>query len=973
MGNSIRKNIELVVIKIQTISSKIKSKYDINLTDENVLNILKYYNINDKITDKKLTELIDDSYKILEYKQKIHRYLKDNNLKINDVSFNKIYEAFNSTKNEEYALYRAYLYKKYLPEKLKNLDCTTSKINFKNLFINKLFILEKGNDKYSDNDLCKILSKHTENEIVEILKLNENKENEENDNEDLNEENNKEKKKKEKSDKEHDDDEEEPLKKCGPRNSKKNPAYTRDELIKILKDNMKELNLKSGQISKMTKIDMCKYLKKVNINIEIDEKKKDKVDKEIDNLLNGKKGKKGKKENKDEENKDKDKYEENNEEDKDENKKEEKYEKYEKDEDDQDEDYDEDMKRIREAIKKKEEEIKKKEEEIKKKIIKKKEEEIKKKEGKEIEKKEEKKKKQEEEEEEEDDEKKKKPINVKLDEIDKKIINTCYIPLNKDVTLKDYQIRVAQHMLKHRGLLAIHGTGTGKTLTAVASMNCIMRNYPNMNVIIITPTSLISNFKKEIKKFGIDIEKKPYKNRINFYSFKQFVLDIHNNKHDFQICKDNFVIIDEAHNLRNLKNVKEHSSNINAKSAKTRSGISAATILQCVKSASKILLLTATPMQNRISDIDSLIAMIDGTDIVPTPKDYTLKNIEHKFKCKISINPGNKTNNDYPIRIDVPIEETKFIMDQDYYMKYLNYQLVTEEAFERYGVISNVFYNAVRRAALSLDDINSPKVVWTFSKIMDEYNHNRKSVIYTSWKESGVFVVRQLLDANKIPYAMITGDLSVKQRDEQRDAFNNDKVKILIITRAGGEGLDLKGTNNIILMEPNWNKETDEQIIGRGIRYKSHSHLPENLRYTKVYKLYMYKPEKKHSIDKLPGADEILYKMSYEIKDIEISEFMRLLERYSIENNNCDCCPIQKRTDQPSISDEYFFDIYKMYKSNKKKEAKEKVVYKPRLSDTTYLYGASNKPTKSRSNSIKESKPEETTKSKLLSKIKSRK
>jgi len=136
MGNSIRKNIELVVIKIQTISSKIKSKYDINLTDENVLNILKYYNINDKITDKKLTELIDDSYKILEYKQKIHRYLKDNNLKINDVSFNKIYEAFNSTKNEEYALYRAYLYKKYLPEKLKNLDCTTSKINFKNLFIN---------------------------------------------------------------------------------------------------------------------------------------------------------------------------------------------------------------------------------------------------------------------------------------------------------------------------------------------------------------------------------------------------------------------------------------------------------------------------------------------------------------------------------------------------------------------------------------------------------------------------------------------------------------------------------------------------------------------------------------------------------------------------------------------------------------------------------------------------------------------
>ena len=500
-------------------------------------------------------------------------------------------------------------------------------------------------------------------------------------------------------------------------------------------------------------------------------------------------------------------------------------------------------------------------------------------------------------------------------------------------------------MLKHRGLLAIHGTGTGKTLTAVASMNCIMKNYPNMNVIIITPTSLISNFKKEMKKFGLNIDKPELRNRIKFYSFKEFVIDIHTNQKNFNICKESFVIIDEAHNLRNLESKKEGSDL--SKLKKSPPGINAATILQCIKSASKVLLLTATPLQNRISDIDSLIAMIDGTDVEHLPEGYNNYDIEKKFKCKISINPGNKKGSDYPIRIDKPKEETTFIMSPDYYKSYYDVQEQTGKSFEKYGEKSNMFYNIVRRAALSLDDEKSPKVQWTFNKVKEEYDNNKKSVIYTAWKESGVFKVRKLLDMAKIPYGMITGELTKNQRDIMRDAFNNDKIKILIITRAGGEGLDLKGTNNIILMEPNWNKETDEQIIGRGIRYKSHSHLPENLRYTNVYKLYMNKPNIKFKEDKLPSADEILYKISYEKKEPIITEFIKLLENYSIEKVNCDKCCTVKKLNNKSITDSEFFEYYKLKKSDKKdkdkkeidKDKKSKKEYKP-PSDTeeTYLY-----------------------------------
>ena len=81
-------------------------------------------------------------------------------------------------------------------------------------------------------------------------------------------------------------------------------------------------------------------------------------------------------------------------------------------------------------------------------------------------------------------------------------------------------------MLKHRGLIAIHGTGKGKTLTAVASMNCVLKNFPNMDIIIITPTLLIGNFKKELIKFGLDINIPELKNKIKFFTFTQFMLNI---------------------------------------------------------------------------------------------------------------------------------------------------------------------------------------------------------------------------------------------------------------------------------------------------------------------------------------------------------------------------------------------------------------------------------------------------------------
>ena len=90
-------------------------------------------------------------------------------------------------------------------------------------------------------------------------------------------------------------------------------------------------------------------------------------------------------------------------------------------------------------------------------------------------------------------------------------------------------------------------------------------------------------------------------------------------------------------------------------------------------------------------------------------------------------------------------------------------------------------------------------------------------------------------------YAVWSSDVSMDKREEikavfnQKDNQNGSKLRILIISPSGKEGLSLYNVKQIHILEPYWNMKRIEQIIGRGVRYCSHKHLPENTRNVKVY------------------------------------------------------------------------------------------------------------------------------------------
>jgi hypothetical protein len=76
-------------------------------------------------------------------------------------------------------------------------------------------------------------------------------------------------------------------------------------------------------------------------------------------------------------------------------------------------------------------------------------------------------------------------------------------------------------------------------------------------------------------------------------------------------------------------------------------------------------------------------------------------------------------------------------------------------------------------------------------------------------------------------------------REQLQDKANNNNlgeiIKVLMITSSGSEGINLRNTRYVHIMEPYWHPVRSEQVIGRARRICSHKNLPEELQTVEVF------------------------------------------------------------------------------------------------------------------------------------------
>lgn len=97
-------------------------------------------------------------------------------------------------------------------------------------------------------------------------------------------------------------------------------------------------------------------------------------------------------------------------------------------------------------------------------------------------------------------------------------------------------------------------------------------------------------------------------------------------------------------------------------------------------------------------------------------------------------------------------------------------------------------------------------------------------------------------DVSIAKYIMITGNVKLSPDNEtELKAVTNDSnvygndVKVVIISRAASEGVDFKYIRQVHIMDPWYNNNRNEQIIGRAVRFCSHKALPLEQRNVQIF------------------------------------------------------------------------------------------------------------------------------------------
>ncbi|WP_174613788.1 DEAD/DEAH box helicase [Virgibacillus ihumii] len=399
------------------------------------------------------------------------------------------------------------------------------------------------------------------------------------------------------------------------------------------------------------------------------------------------------------------------------------------------------------------------------------------------------------------------------------------------VNFLEHQINCATQVIEEmngRAILADE-VGLGKTIEAGLILKEYMLRGLVKKALILVPASLVNQWAKELnEKFYIPaiVHRKNYQwedhpviissiDTAKRSPHRENILDI-----DYD-----FILIDEAHKLKNHK---------------TKN-------FAFVRSLKKTycLLLTATPVQNRLVEIFNLVSILKpghlgdyesfleqyGTNRNKLKQDAYLKQLIQKVMIR-----NTRENTDFD-NIKRNIETIWVDFSEQERETYHHLESMTE-GFPPFSRITLLRELCSSREAcyLSLDKMvknngNEKLIQPVTEKIAHLEQHSKaekvldiikqmsdeKIIIFTEYRATQIYL-QWYLKQHGISSVPFRGGFKKGKKDWMKHLFENH-AQVLIATEAGGEGINLQFCNNLINYDLPWNPMRLEQRIGRIHRY----------------------------------------------------------------------------------------------------------------------------------------------------------
>lgn len=400
----------------------------------------------------------------------------------------------------------------------------------------------------------------------------------------------------------------------------------------------------------------------------------------------------------------------------------------------------------------------------------------------------------------------------------------------------DYQKEGILFSLFKPGAIIADEMGLGKTLQAITTAVLKKDIYGLNRTLVICPASLKFQWKKEIERFtdeaavvvegGRDERQEIYRHSdayfliANYEAVMRDLTTIINHSPDM-------IILDEAQRIKNYTTKTSYA----------------------VKAIPKrhALVITGTPIENRLGDLYSIMNFIDPEILAPL-WEFSMNHC-YFDKSKKNLITGYYNLQALKERLSpwVIRREKKEVMDQlpDLQEVVVPINLHPQQE-EMHAGMARTLMPLIMKKHKTIYDMQriqqilasmrmvcdstflidketniSPKLEELQEILLEKLNIHapgKKVIIFSEWKTM-LRLIEKMLKANDIGSLMLTGDVPVKNRGKLIEDFEkNPDAKVFLASEAGGTGLNLQFADTVINFELPWNPAKKNQRIGRVFR-----------------------------------------------------------------------------------------------------------------------------------------------------------
>ena len=374
--------------------------------------------------------------------------------------------------------------------------------------------------------------------------------------------------------------------------------------------------------------------------------------------------------------------------------------------------------------------------------------------------------------------------------------------------------------------------GLGKTIQAVGVAEVLAREAEVNKVLVVCPASLKSQWRSEIQRFcsrGMQMIGGRIAERATQYANDKF-FTICNYE---QVLRDllaiervnwDLIILDEGQRIKNWE----------SKTTRT---------MKALRSRFA-LVLSGTPLENRLDELYSVVQFIDDRRLGPGFRFFNQHRVvDEKGKVlgyknldqlREALKPVLLRRTRDSVRMELPPRTIEFVRispsDEQLGMHHTHMQIVATIVRKKF--ISEMDLLRLQKSLLmcrmAADGtylVNKEKpnhstkldyLEELIDRLFDE--PDRKAIVFSEWTTM-LDLIEPLLKKRKLDFVRLDGSVPQRQRAELVERFQTDtSCKLFLTTNAGSTGLNLQAANTVINVDLPWNPAVLEQRIARAHR-----------------------------------------------------------------------------------------------------------------------------------------------------------